>query len=419
MKKICVIGIGYIGLPTAAMFAQSGYDVVGVDINENVVNQLNKGHITIEEPELGELVSAMVNLGSLKASTNPCESDYFIIAVPTPIDSNKKADLNYVISACNKIVPYLKKGNVVILESTSPVGTTEDIIKPILEKSGLVVGVDLCLGYCPERVIPGKILKELINNSRIIGGINEVSAEKIKYLYESFVAGEIYLTDSKTAEMCKLMENTYRDVNIALANELTKICESVDINVWDVIKYCNKHPRVNIHNPGPGVGGHCLAIDPWFLVDKFPDLAKIIELSRTTNDSMPYFVFNKIESIINEEKCKKVITILGITYKANIDDIRESPIIKIIDLLEKNGYTVKVNDPFVKNDNKIYNNLLDACKDSSILVLAVDHDDFKKLPIEDIKQVMGYNIILDLRNFLDEETILSNGFKYALLGKNK
>lgn len=417
MKKICVVGIGYIGLPTASMFAKCGYDVVGVDVNHSVVNALNEGRVTIEEPYLGELVKEMVIANRLIADTKPCKADIFIIAVPTPIDRHKKSDMKYVIDACESIVPYIKEGNVVVLESTSPIGTTDDIMKNILSKSNLKIGEEIYLGYCPERVIPGKILEELVNNSRVIGGINQKSAKKIEKIYKSFVQGNIYLTDAKTAEMCKLMENTYRDVNIALANELAKICEEIGINAWEVIEYCNKHPRVNIHNPGPGVGGHCLAIDPWFIVEKVPDIAKIIELSRNTNDSMPLSVFKKIEDIIEEEGCNKNITILGATYKANIDDIRESPIMELIELLKNNDYSIKLYDPFIKNNQYLYDDIIDACSESEMIVLAVDHKMFEDIPMKELLSVMNNNIMLDLRNFYTEEYIEESGFRYRLLGK--
>ena len=254
-KTICVIGLGYIGLPTSAMFATHGCKVIGVDVNEKIVNALNKGEITIEEPYLDIMVQAAVRSGNLIADTRPREADAFIIAVPTPITKEKKADMSYVVAATEAIVPYLKRGNMVILESTSPPGTVEELMLPILEKSGLKIGEELYVGHSPERVLPGKILWELVNNNRIIGGINRISAEKIRDLYKIFVKGEIYLTTVRTAEMCKIVENTFRDVNIALANELARICERLGINVWEVIELANKHPRVNIHQPGPGVGG--------------------------------------------------------------------------------------------------------------------------------------------------------------------
>ena len=416
-KKICIVGLGYIGLPTATMFSCYGHKVIGVDVNEKVVNNINKGKIIIEEPNLEELVEDVVKKGNLIASISPKESDVFIISVPTPIKDDKTSDMSYVISATKSIVKYLKKGNIVVLESTSPVGTTEEVVKPIIEESGLKVGRDIMLGYCPERVIPGKIIYELKNNDRVIGGIDKKSAEEIRKIYKTIVDGNIYLTDCKTAELCKLMENTYRDVNIALSNELLLICDKLNINVWEVIEYSNKHPRVNLHTPGPGVGGHCLAVDPWFIIEKEPELSNIIKSSRLLNDSMPEYVYNKIDKILQKDKSKK-ITILGITYKANTDDMRESPIIKLIDKLLKNNYNVKVFDPYIKDFQINCQSILEACKDSDLLILGVNHDYFKNLPLDEIKTTMKGNLILDTRNFLDKKEVEKSGFIYKLLGSN-
>ncbi|HCW03827.1 MAG TPA: UDP-N-acetyl-D-mannosamine dehydrogenase, partial [Clostridium sp.] len=321
-NKICVVGLGYIGLPTAATFASYGVEVVGVDVNSKVVEALNEGKVIIEEPDLDEMVLKAVQSGKLRASLKAESADAFIIAVPTPITEDKKADMTYVKAAAESIVPYLKAGDIVILESTSPTGTVEELMCPILEKSGLKLGEELFVGHSPERVLPGQILKELIYNNRLVGGINRVSAEKIRDLYKIFVKGEIYLTTATTAEMCKMMENTFRDVNIALANELAKLCENLGINAWEVINLCNKHPRVNLHLPGPGVGGHCLAVDPWFIIEKDPETAKIIELGRRTNDSMPAHVLKRIKEIKKENAISDdlKVTVLGITYKPDIDD---------------------------------------------------------------------------------------------------
>ena len=409
--------MGYIGLPTATMFSCYGHKVIGVDVNEKVVNNINKGKIIIEEPNLEEIVEDVVKKGNLIASISPKESDVFIISVPTPIKDDKTSDMSYVISATKSIVKYLKEGNIVVLESTSPVGTTEEVVKPIIEESGLKVGRDIMLGYCPERVIPGKIIYELKNNDRVIGGIDKKSAEEIRKIYKTIVDGNIYLTDCKTAELCKLMENTYRDVNIALSNELLLICDKLNINVWEVIEYSNKHPRVNLHTPGPGVGGHCLAVDPWFIIEKEPELSNIIKSSRLLNDSMPEYVYNKINKILQKDKSKK-ITILGITYKANTDDMRESPIIKLIDKLLKNNYNVKVFDPYIKDFQINCQSILEACKDSDLLILGVNHDYFKNLPLDEIKTTMKGNLILDTRNFLDKKEVEKSGFIYKLLGSN-
>ena len=416
-QKICIIGLGYIGLPAAAMFTSNGHKVIGVDINNKVIDALEKGEVIIEEPYLKNMVEQEVVSGNLIASKKPQEADSFIIAVPTPLTKDKKADMSCVKKAAESIIPYLRKGNIVILESTSPTGTVKNLIIPILKKSGLKIGEELYVGYCPERVLPGQILFELVNNNRIIGGINRESAEKIKDLYQTFVKGEIYLTDTTTAEMCKIIENTYRDVNIAFVNELAKICENVGIDVWKVIELCNKHPRVNIHQPGPGVGGHCLAVDPWFIVERNPELARIIKLARETNDSMPQFIFNKIENILKNIKSSKKITILGITYKANIDDTRESPIIDLIKLIEKHNYKISVVDPCVKEFRYKVENVAEAAKDSDLLVLAVNHKDFKELDFDTLAKKMRNRIILDTRNYFNKNIVERKGFRYYLLGK--
>ncbi len=337
--------------------------------------------------------------------------------MPTPITTQKKADMSYVISATESIVPYLRKGNLVILESTSPVGTVDELMIPILEKSALKIGEELFVGHSPERVIPGQILKELVFNSRLAGGINPISSEKIAKVYKTFVKGEIYLTDSRTAELCKLAENTYRDVNIAFANELAKICEDLNINVWEAIELCNKHPRVNIHQPGPGVGGHCIAVDPWFIVEKQPDNAKIIELSRKTNDSMPSFVADRIKRILSTINSPKV-TILGITYKPDVDDIRESPLIYLIDILKKDGIKVSIYDPHVEKYDGNATDLITAATGSDLLVLGVHHGSFKGLPFHKLAEVMRHKNFLDTRNFVSLSDAKDAGFSCYLLGNN-
>lgn len=416
VQKICVIGLGYIGLPTAAMFASHGHKVIGVDVEDNVINALNKGEVVIEEPYLNLLVQAAVTSGNLYAQEIPCEADTFLICVPTPITENRTANMAYVEMATQSIVPFVRKDNLIILESTSPVGTTDDIIKPILEKSGLKIGEDLFLGYSPERVLPGQILMELVSNNRIIGGVNTISAERIRDLYRTFVRGKMYLTTARTAEMCKIMENTFRDVNIALANELAIICKKVGINVWEVIELCNKHPRVDIHSPGPGVGGHCLAVDPWFIVEQFPELAKIIELSRKTNDYMPYYVFDTIQNLLSNVEERRKVTILGVTYKPDIDDVRGSPILKLIELLEKGNYDISIVDPYVKKIRYLEKDIRKACAGSDLILLGVNHKQFRVLPLEEMRKGMRGNIIFDTRNYLDEQEALKHGFEFVLLG---
>jgi UDP-N-acetyl-D-mannosaminuronic acid dehydrogenase len=416
-KKICIIGLGYIGLPTAAMFATHGHKIIGVDINKNVVDTLNHGRITIEEPYLDILVQAAVTSENLVARTQPEEADVFIISVPTPINKDKTADLSAVKAAAESIVPFLREGNIVVLESTSPPRTVQDILLPILKKSGLDIGTQILVAHSPERVLPGKILIELVENNRIVGGINQTSCEAVRDLYRTFVKADIFLTDATTAEMCKLMENTFRDVNIALANELAILCEGLGINAWEVIKLSNKHPRVNIHQPGPGVGGHCLAVDPWFIVEKYPETARIIKLSRSTNDEMPEHVYKRSKAILDSVEGKKKAVILGATYKPNVDDIRESPILELIDIFEKdNNFDVSVIDPHVVNCKNLEKDLYIAAEGSHLVILGVNHDEFSKIDFGRLRNNMAEPNMLDTRNFFDGKLLTSLGFNYFLLG---
>ncbi|WP_238898800.1 nucleotide sugar dehydrogenase [Clostridium sp. YIM B02500] len=400
--KICVIGLGYIGLPTSAMFASSGCEVVGVDVTSSVIETLNKGNIHIEEPGLEEVVKRNVENGTFHASLMPEEADVFIICVPTPNndDENLSCDLTYVLKATESIIPYVKDGNVVIIESTIAPRSTEDFVKPIFEKAGFKVGQNIYLAHCPERVLPGKILFELRNNNRIVGGITPECTERAAKVYEIFVEGEIIKTEAKTAELSKCMENTFRDVNIALANELTKICYKLDINVLDVINMANKHPRVNLHFPGPGVGGHCLAIDPYFVAAKAPNEAKIIRLSRDTNCGMPEFVAEKVEMLVNDIVDPK-IAIFGMTYKGNVDDIRESPAIEIVRMLKEKRYNVVINDPHVKNSE--YVNMREAVSGADIIVVLADHDEYKAFNHREVAQEMRTPQLLDTKGIIGKQ----------------
>lgn len=409
MKEVCIVGLGYIGLPTAAMFASHGVKVKGIDVHQKICDTINEGNIHIEEPYLDQIVKQSVLNGMLSASTEVGKCENFIIAVPTPITKDNKVDLSYVINAAKKIYPLLEKGNLVILESTVSPRCTEDVLVPVLEKSGLKVGVDFYVAHCPERVLPGQIIYELEHNNRVIGGVTEESAIKAKELYVTFVRGEMYITDATTAELCKLMENTYRDVNIALANELAMICERLGINSWDVIKYANKHPRVNLHQPGPGVGGHCLAVDPWFIVESTPDIAKIIDLSRKTNDSMPKYVANKVASLVHEGA---KIVVLGCTYKPNVDDMRESPIMELVELLEE-GYEVDIVDPYIKQYTK---NIYEVCNDADLVILGVNHKQFSFIDFNVLSKVVKNKLFLDTRNFYNKAQLEENEFEYILLG---
>ncbi|MDD5355603.1 MAG: UDP-N-acetyl-D-mannosamine dehydrogenase [Candidatus Omnitrophica bacterium] len=385
--KVCVIGLGYIGLPTAALLASFGYKVVGVDINKNVVDTINKGKIHIKEPDLNILVAAAVNSGNLIAKLRPEPADIFIISVPTPFKYNKnkniKPDLSYVRSAVLSIVPHLKKDNLVILESTSPVGTTENVVARIIrDRSGMEIGKEIFVAYSPERVLPGKILTELIMNDRVIGGINNLSAERAKGFYSQFVKGSIYLTDSKTAEIVKLVENSFRDVNIAFANEISMIADKIGINVWELVELVNKHPRVKMLKPGPGVGGHCIAVDPWFLISQFNKEAKLLRSAREVNNGKTKYVLNKI---INYAKSNGIENIgcLGLTYKENIDDTRESPALDIVkELISSKAANIFVCDPYVDQE-KIKNiqlfDLNSTLQKSELIVILVAHKEFVEI----------------------------------------
>lgn len=400
MKKICVIGLGYIGLPTASVFARAGYDVLGVDVNQKVVDSLNEGKVTIEEVDLPELVAEVVANGHLKASVKPEKADVFIIAVPTPIHADHSANVDYVEEATKSIIPFLEKGNIVIVESTIPPRTMDDLVAPIIEEAGFDPRTDVYLAHCPERVLPGRILIELIENTRIVGGLTPEAATKAGDVYRAVITGDVIETEAVTAEMSKLMENTFRDVNIALANELAKISARLGVNAHDVIALANKHPRVNIHLPGPGVGGHCLAVDPYFIVEKAREESPLIAQSRAINNSMPHFVIQQIERMTSELE-KPVIAVCGLTYKGNIDDVRESPAIEIAEmLLENSRYDVRIHDPHVTNEQVSFplQSLEEATKGANLLVVLVDHNEFKKFDEQALLANMATPVIFDTRN---------------------
>ena len=391
------MGQGYIGLPTAALFTRNNCEVVGVDINEEIIEKLNKGIIHIEEPGIAEIIKNAVDNNAYTASLTPQKADAFIITVPTPyIVENYSCDLSYVVTACQTILPYLEKENTVIIESTIAPMSTDETIKPIFENAGFTIGKDLYLAHCPERVLPGQILEELVHNNRIIGGVTPECAKKASEVYGQFVEGELMLTEAKTAELSKCMENTFRDVNIALANELAKICAEIGVNALDVIELANKHPRVNLHSPGPGVGGHCLAIDPYFIYAKAPETAKIIKLARDTNKSMPSFVCEYVRKIIPDGK----IAVFGVSYKGNTGDDRESPAYEIIAKLESDDYEISVHDPHIDNNRHV--DLDEATKDADLILILCDHNEFKKLDYDLIKKNMANPIIFDTKYIIKE-----------------
>lgn len=412
MKKICVLGLGYIGIPTACMFATSGYQVHGVDIDENIIKIIKSRNCPIEEPGMKTLLNASLNSGNLEISNTPVESDIFIIAVPTPIKDDKTMDYTFLKRATEDIYPLLKQGNLVIVESTVTPGSTNEIVKPILEKSGLNIGEELFLAHCPERVLPGFILKELINNDRIIGGINEKSALMAKEVYKSFVSGEIFITDLTSAELTKVVENTYRDVNIAFSNELALVCDKLGVNVLDIIKFANRHPRVNILTPGPGVGGHCISVDPWFLIEKAPEITRITKLAREINDNMPKYVVNKTSNILKNIKNPK-IGIFGVTFKGNIDDVRNSPAITVCDILYDMNINFKIYDPHVKYFKFELSDLETTITDSDLILLLADHKEFKYLSPEEIGSKMRNLNVFDTRNILDKEKWIKHNFNFV------
>ncbi|WP_262694172.1 UDP-N-acetyl-D-mannosamine dehydrogenase [Kordiimonas aquimaris] len=391
-NSVCVVGLGYIGLPTAAVFAKTGTQVTGVDVNDAAVKTINSGKAHIVEVDLDGLLQGVVSNGNLKAQTTPAEADAFIIAVPTPFKDNHAADLSFVEAAIKSIAPYVKNGNLIVLESTVPPGATDKMVawleeaRPDLKAAG-GAGTAYYAAHCPERVLPGRVLIELVQNDRIIGGITEECAEHAQDLYETFLKGECYLTNARTAEMAKLSENAFRDVNIAFANELSLISDKLDIDVWDLIRLANRHPRVNILQPGPGVGGHCIAVDPWFIVDAVPDTAKLIRTAREVNDSKPRTVVDKVKRAAARFK-NPTVACLGLSFKADIDDLRSSPALDITtqlsseldcDILAVEPNIDILPEELSKTGLQL-TTLMDAVERADILVLLVDHLEFKRLP---------------------------------------
>jgi UDP-N-acetyl-D-mannosaminuronic acid dehydrogenase len=429
-NKICVIGLGYIGLPTASTFAAHGLLVIGVDTNPHVITTLLNGGIHFKEPGLQMLVNEAIESGKLSVSKIPEPADAFIIAVPTPFKANEQgeyngqlyrlADMDSVIFASESIVPHLRSGNLVVLESTSPPRTTIDLVRPILERSGLKAGIDFHLAYSPERVLPGQIIRELTENARVIGGINKLSAEAGRDLYAQFVKGEIILTDATTAEMVKLMENTSRDINIAIANEFSRLAQRFGVDIWEAIKVANLHPRVKILNPGPGVGGHCISVDPWFFVEAAPDLTELIFTARHVNDSQPYFVLELIHSALGDNLFGKNIAALGLTFKPDVDDLRESPAIEVCELLTQAGAIVSGYDPNKTDvdipDVRIARSLEEAVVDADLVVLLVAHREFKDLDPIRLREFTPTRLIVDTVGCWKIQSWSEAGFKVIRLG---
>ncbi|MET3069091.1 UDP-N-acetyl-D-mannosamine dehydrogenase [Atlantibacter hermannii] len=406
-STISVIGLGYIGLPTAAAFASRQKHVVGVDINSRAVETINRGEIHIVEPELGEVVKAAVENGFLRATTQPVEADAFLIAVPTPFKGEHEPDMKFVQAAAESIAPVLRKGNLVILESTSPVGATEQMaewlaaLRPDLsfpQQAG--DNADINIAYCPERVLPGQVMVELIKNDRVVGGMTEVCSARASELYYIFLEGECVVTNARTAEMCKLTENSFRDVNIAFANELSLICADQNINVWELIRLANRHPRVNILQPGPGVGGHCIAVDPWFIVAQNPKQARLIRTAREVNDHKPHWVLERVKATVadclnasGKRASELKIACFGLAFKPNIDDLRESPAMEIAHQIAQwnSGETLVVEPNIHQLPDSLATDctlvsLDDALAQADVLVMLVDHAPFKAVEASAVQQ---------------------------------
>ncbi|MEO2280299.1 UDP-N-acetyl-D-mannosamine dehydrogenase [Pseudoalteromonas pernae] len=405
-NRVSVVGLGYIGLPTAAVIASRGIEVIGLDVNQHAVDTINSGGVHIVEPDLDIVVRSAVQAGKLKATTTPEPADAFMVAVPTPFKDNYEADLSYIQAAAKAIAPVIEKGNLVVLESTSPVGATEALAKWLAEYRPELSfpqqkgdEADIKIAHCPERVLPGHVLRELVENDRVIGGMSAVCAQAAVALYKTFVSGECLLTNARTAEMAKLTENSFRDVNIAFANELSIICDKLEIDVWELIKLANRHPRVNILNPGPGVGGHCIAVDPWFIVSSAPDEAKLIRAAREVNDSKPHYVLKQIVEAAEQFK-RPVVACLGIAFKADIDDLRESPALNITKALSQHDIEVLVVEPNIDELPKELSDLgvqltsiEEALQRANTLAVLVDHKEFKQLEPE----VVARKVIVDSR----------------------
>jgi len=420
MSTVALIGLGYVGLPSAALIARAGHEVYGVDVNEELISELQSGFCRLDESDVKEIVHDALESKRLKVGLRPKEADIFIICVPTPITIEKKPDLTMVKSAVQSISPFVKKGDMVILESTSPIGTTERVIGEELREVGLdpLMDVDIC--YCPERVFPGNTVNEILLNDRIVGGLTEKAANRARDFYLSFCKGNPLVTTAAAAEFSKLMENTYRDVNIALANVFSHIAEEADVDVADVIAMANKHPRVNVHTPGPGVGGHCIPVDPWFLIDGFPSRAAFLKAAREINDGQVRHFLNRAKSAGLVDGSK--VAILGAAYRGDIDDARDSPTILLIDELDKMGFKYATHDPFVTrmsthldNSANLTSDLSAALSGASAAFIMTDHTNYQSLVSADFDE-MKVKLVIDTRRILSAEVVSDNNFDVISVG---
>jgi len=413
-KEICVLGLGYVGLPTAAMLAVSGFSVTGIDLRADVVEAVNAGDVPIEEVGLKTVVQAAVNSGNLRAQASPEEADAFIIAVPTPIRQDHTADLSYVEQAARSIVPHLRKGNLVVLESTVPPGTTDGLLTDILAESGLAPKEELFIAHCPERILPGRILTELVQNDRVIGGIDEESARRAAEIYQPMVEGEVFRTTAVVAELAKLVENASRDVGIAFANEVARISRKHGADGREVIALANRHPRVHILDPGAGVGGHCIPVDPWFLVEGAPNLARVVRTARETNDAQPLWVAERTMRELDGVEDPK-ISVWGVAYKGNVDDARETPALAVLKALEAKGARVSAVDFHVKRFAYQIDDLEASVTDADCVLLLTDHREFCFFEPGAIGERMRTRIVFDTRSCLAHERWEAAGFKVVTL----
>lgn len=420
MAEVSVLGLGYVGLPTASLLANAGFYVQGVDIDSTIVEMLRSGKTRLEEAGLGTLVSAAFNSGNLVTATKPEPSDTFMICVPTPITPGKGADLSMVESATRSLLPILKPGNLVILESTSPVGTTRDVVGRILRESGLEPGRDVDLCYCPERVLPGNTVNEIMNNDRVIGGLTPQSAQRAQEMYQRFCHGKFTLTDDRTAEMCKLMENTYRDVNCALANVFARIAEDAGVDVWEAIDLANLHPRVKILKPGPGVGGHCIPVDPWYLVQAYPQHTALLRCAREINDGQGQHFLEQLQAS-GALRASDKLAILGAAYKADIDDARESPAALLAEAARRKGIVTAVHDPLVKAGDHhglhVSNDLPGVLRGATAAALLVEHRAYRSLSAKFFSDHMAGRLIGDSRHWLNHASLRRAGFNVVVLGQ--